>query len=484
MLSNGEALNIANQIVMASSAEDHRLANIATYLGGAYGSSAYVPSKVQNKSAAQEYAGILNRSKVPVLSLVVDTMAQNLYVDGYRPERSAINAVGWGHWQANRMDSRQAGINRAAIGYGAAYCIILPGEPVPVWRPVSPRRGRALYADRLNDEWPIYFMEQWTEGTSTGWRLRWRLYDEGHYYDMAGPGTTTAYYPLPSGPRVTGSASEVLGVARHNTGFCPVVRWSGSADLDGESIGEVEPLIPLQQQIDASTYYVEMAQQYAVHRQRWVTGMAIPEDDNGNPVEPFDVAVNRLMVAEEPDSKFGEFGQTDIKSWLDAREAALRAIAIKSQTPPGYMLGQMANLSAEALAATEAPAQRRAGGYRTLFGESYEQAFRLDARQAGDETGWADTSAQVVWRDTESRSLAQVADALGKLAAQLGIPARGLWEKIPGVTDQDLASWEALRDEEMEKAAELAAKSFGVDAQRQQAVDGDADEEEQESVPA
>jgi hypothetical protein len=443
-----------------SSVEDTRLERVASYLAGGYPSSAFIPTKVQNRAAANEYAGIIARSKQPVLSLVVDTMSQNLYVDGYRPERSSVNAAGWDHWQANRMDSRQAGINRAAIGYGAAYCIILPGEPVPVWRPVSPRRGRALYADRLNDEWPQYFMEQWQEGSRDGWRLRWRLYDDEHFYDLAGPGRST-YVPPPM--RSAGNATEVIGAGAHDTGFCPVVRWTGSADLDGETIGEVEPLIPLQNQIDASTYYIEMAQQYAVHRQRWVTGMAIPEDDNGNPVEPFDIAVNRLMVSEDPDSHFGEFGQTDIKSWLDAREAALRAMAIKSQTPPGYMLGEMANLSAEALAATEAPAQRRAGGYRTLFGESYEQAFRLDARQSGDEAGWADTAAQVVWRDTESRSLAQVADALGKLAAQLGIPARGLWEKIPGVTDQDLSAWESLREEEMTQAADMAARSFGVD---------------------
>lgn len=453
MLSNADALTTANGILEASRSEDSRLAKVDTYLRGTYPPKAYIPRKPSNRSAHAEYLAILQRSRMPVLSLVVDSLAQNLYVDGYRPPRSADNAAGWGSWQANRMDARQSPLHRAAIGYGVSYLTILPGDPTPVWRPVSPHRGRALYADRVNDEWPVFFLEEWTEGTTTGARRRFRLYDEQYVYELAGGSTLD----------VLGHATQLLSTSEHGAGVCPVVRYVGDMDLDGAVVGEVEPLIPLQDQLDASTFYVEMAQQYAVHRQRWVTGMAIPEDDNGDPREPFNVAIDRMLVAEDPDTKFGEFSQTDIKSWLDAREATLRAIAIKSQTPPGYMLGEMANLSAEALAATEAPAQRRAGTYRTSFGESHEQAFRLDALLRGDLDGWQATGAQVVWRDTESRSLSQVADALGKLAASLGIPARGLWEKIPGVTDQDLESWEQMRSGEQERAADLAARSFGVE---------------------
>lgn len=458
MLTNAEALSTANAIITTNRDEDTRLATVAEYLTGTYAPKAYIPRKAGSRAALAEYMGILQRSRQPVLSLVVDSLGQNLFVDGYRPKRSSENMPGWDHWQANRMDARQAMLHRSSIAYGASYLVILPGNPVPIWRPVSPRRMRAVYADRVNDEWPIYALESWTEGTPNGPVQRLRLYDAEATYSL------TRSQGLGRVDAVT-----VDKVEEHGTGVCPVVRYLGDADLDGTAVGEVEPLIPLQDQLDAATFHIEMAQQYAVHRQRWVTGMAVPEDDDGNPVEPFKAAIDRLFVAEDSDTKFGEFAQTEIKSWLDAREATLRAIAIKSQTPPGYMLGQMANLSAEALAATEAPAQRRSGSYRTSFGESHEQAFRLDALQSGDEVGWLDMAAQVVWRDTESRSLAQVADALGKMAAQLGVPARGLWEKIPGVTDQDLAQWEELRSTQAAESARLAAVSFGVDVGAQSA---------------
>lgn len=327
------------------------------------------------------------------------------------------------------MDARQSGVHRAAVGYGAAYVVVLPGEPAPVWRPVSARRMRAVYADRLVDEWPVYALETWSEGAPSGPVTRMRLYDDTAVYE------------------VTRDRARDDNPMIHGAGVCPVIRFANLVDLDGGVTGEVEPLIPLQDQIDAATYYLEMAQQYAVHRQRWVTGMAVPEDDSGNPIEPFKAAIDRLWTADDPDTRFGEFQQTEIKSWLDAREASLRHMAIKSQTPPAALLGDMINMSAEALAAAEAPQQRKVADRKAGFGESWEQCFRLDAALAGDEAAAADLSAQVVWRDTESRSLAQVADALGKMAQSLGIPPRGLWEKIPGVTDQDLASWDALASE-------------------------------------
>jgi hypothetical protein len=55
----------------------------------------------------------------------------------------------------------------------------------------------------------------------------------------------------------------------------------------------------------------------------------------------------------------------------------------------------------------------------------------------GDAAAAKDFKSQVLWRDMESRSLSQAADALGKLADSLGVPVEMLWEKIPGWTQND-----------------------------------------------
>ena len=121
------------------------------------------------------------------------------------------------------------------------------------------------------------------------------------------------------------------------------------------------------------------------------------------------------------------------------------ALAAVAQISPHAMLGDLVNLSADALAAAEATTQRKANEYETLFGEAWEQVLRLAAAAAGDTEAAADESAQVRWRDTEARSFAATVDALGKMVQMLGVPPEAAWERIPGVTAQDVEAWKALR---------------------------------------
>ena len=231
---------------------------------------------------------------------------------------------------------------------------------------------------------------------------------------------------------------------RHDLGVCPVVRYVNRVDLDGKVIGEVEPLIPLQDQINLTTFGLLMAQQYAAFRQRWVTGMAIPEDPDGNPVEPFNAAVNRLWVGEDPDTKFGEFGQTDLGGYLQSRDASLRHVATIGQLAPHHLMGPMSNISGDALQAAEIQQTRKTTERKELAGEGHEQSFRLHALAAGDVTGFEDTAAQVIWRDVNNVNLAAIADAWGKIATQLQVPVEMLWEKIPGWTQTDVERARAL----------------------------------------
>lgn len=426
-----DAVSTARRLLKLRESEQVRLERIANYMSGKH-SSVYVP-----RGARAEYRWLIERAKVAILPLIVTVVAQNLYVDGYRPAGSDNNAEPWKVWQANRMDARQHGVHRAALTYGASYVVVTPGSPVPVITPFSPRRLTALYADPVNDEWPIFAVEDRLENTAKGQRRVVRVYDDQARY------TLTA--------AADGSALQLDGpdaVQEHKLGVCPVVRFINSDDLDGDGvIGEVEPLIDAQDQLNMTTFNLLMAQQYAAFRQRWVTGMAPPLDEADNPVEPFRSRVDGLFVAEDADTKFGEFQATDLKGYLDSREATIRHIATLSQVPPYHLLGHMVNLSAEALAAARDGLDRKTGERQALFGEAWEQTLRLAALAAGDSTSWQDTAAQVVWRDTSARSLAQTVDALGKLVTMLGVPPQELWEKIPGVTQTDVERWKLAAHE-------------------------------------
>lgn len=435
-----ELYEVVGELRREREAEQGRLSKISSFLhdrhvGGEAG--VYVPRRATN-----EYKMIVEQARFNVLDLVVTAVAQNLFVDGFRPTGpngrapTADNAPIWDLvWQPNRMDARQSSLYRTAITYGTSYTLVLPGDPVPVITPMSPMDLTALYVDPVNDEWPEVAME-FDRSMLVNGRMATivRVIDNEAIYTLD---TTDPGQPA------------ILDVEVHELGVTPVVRFLDRYDLGG-SVGKVEPLIPIQQQLNQTTFGLLMAQQFAAFKQRWVTGMEIQEDENGNPVEPFNAAVNMLFHAESPDTKFGEFGQTDLKGYLDSRDKALLHVASVAQIPPHNLLvgAGISNISAEALAALEAGHRQDIAEHQVSFGESVEQMLRLAALCMDDMGAWFDTSAQVVWRDTTPRSLSQVADALGKLATQLGIPVRALWERIPGVTDQDIARWESLASEQ------------------------------------
>jgi hypothetical protein len=421
-----QALDLARQLLTLRDDELPRLEKVKRYLAGEH-DSVYVPAR-----ARAEFQWIVRRSTVNVLPLMVDTPAQAMYVDGYRHSEATDNAPAWEGWQANRMDARQTGLHRAMLAYGAAYNLILPGEPTPVWYPLSPLRCTAVYDDPVQDEWPEYALivrdrrthrEVSLIDSTSIWRFRAEHTDGEGWW---------------------GASLEFVREERHDLGVCPVVRYVNRTDLDGRIVGEVEPLITLQDQINLTTFGLLMAQQYAAFRQRWVTGMAIPQDANGNDIEPFNAAVNRLWVGEDEDTKFGEFGQTDLNGYLSSRDSSLRHVATVGQLAPHHLMGPMSNISAEALAAAEIQQTRKTTERKELAGEAHEQSFRLHALASGDLDGWQDTGAQVTWRDVNNVNLAAVADAWGKIATQLQVPVEMLWEKIPGWTQTDVERARAM----------------------------------------
>jgi len=430
-MSESDAVSTARHLLKLREGEQERLSKIKEYMCGRH-SSVYVP-----RGARAEYRWLIERARVNILPLVVTVVAQNMYVDGYRPAGSDENAEPWKVWQANRMDARQHGIHRSVLTYGAAYAVVMPGKPVPVITPFSPRRMTAVYADSVNDEWPIYGVEDRLENTKDGKRRVVRVYDDQARYTLVGQADGSGLQP---------DAGD--WAMKHGLGVCPIVRYVNTQDLDGDGvIGEVEPLFDVQDQLNMTTFNLLMAQQYAAFRQRWVTGMAPPVDENGNPMEPFKARVDGLFVAEDADTKFGEFDATDLTGYLKSREASIRHAATISQVPPYHLLGEMVNLSAEALAAARDGLDRKTDERESLCGESHEQTLRLCGLASGDTVAWEDTAAQVVWRDTSARSLAQTVDALGKLVTMLGVPPQELWERVPGVTQTDVERWKKAASE-------------------------------------
>ncbi|MFD7101924.1 phage portal protein [Streptomyces celluloflavus] len=443
-----DATTRANRALAGLEHDRQTLDRIDRYIRGEH-AGPYMP-----RTANQEYKLLAKRCVSNFLPMVVAAPAQALSVEGYHRSGSSTDAPEWhAGWQANGLDARQAAVYRAAITYGHAYVVTLPKQAAPnrpAVRGVSARCMWAAYEDPSSDEWPLYALELPRLPGSKGMVKGWFYDDKGVYEATADEESVT------------------LDAGRaHGLGVCPVRRFAAQVDLEGRTTGVVDPLLPLQDRINQTVFDLLVAQTYGSFKVRTVSGMTPPLkrdpvtgepllDADGNPIaKPVTADASRLLMAPDADTKFSTLDETPLGGFIESVGMSLRHLAVVSQVPPHYLLGDMVNLSAEALAAAETTLMRMVQEFKRAFGESWESVLRLCARIAGDEVGAVDLASQVQWRDAESRSLSQTVDALGKARQMLDVPARALWPRIPGFTDTDRASWPDLSAEE-DSSARLA----------------------------
>jgi hypothetical protein len=363
-------------------------------------------------------------SRVNLLKYIVNARVQNMYVDGFRTPTSPDDLDVWAVWQANRMDSRQIGVHRAALSFGTSYVTVMPGTrgsaAVPVLRGFSPRHLTVAYGD--DDEWPRFALQCVTKNV-------YRLIDAVNVYSVV-TGDDAADGKI--GVVDTGRAH---GATWQGEPVCPVVRYRDTEDLDDPGRGIVEPFYPLQDQINITTFSLQVAQHYGAFRQRYVIGWMAESESAALRAS----AARLMQFADAPgDIAVGEFQQTQLADYISSRESSIRHLATVSQTPVHELLGQFVNLSAEALEAARASAGAAIEENRTVMGESHEQALNLAAEMMGKQP---DPAASVVWRDTRVRSLSEAATALGLLAEKLGVPPQELWDRIPGVPQHEIERW-------------------------------------------
>lgn len=431
---------------------DNRLGKPKRYLDGEH-DDPYMP-----KGAKAEYKHLAKRAITNWLPLVPDTFAKDLFVEGYRTPKATDDEVSWRHWQANGLDARQTIVHRGALEYGAAYTLVLPSDSEsPMIRPLSPLRSAAWYDDD-DDEFPelaIRRMGKTDDGKGRlievyrGKEVSTFSRDERHAYTH-------------------------VKTEEHGLGVVPFVRFRDR--LDGQAKGLVTPLIPLQDRVNEVSFATLIAIQYASFRQRWATGLAIPVDEDpdsptfGEPLEDFEAAVNRLWVSDSSEARFGDFAQTELSGHHEAYKSTVRTLAALGQISPDVLMGELINVSGDALTNMQHSTRRKRSELETLFGESWESVFRLAAKAKGDPT--PPHNAQVRWRDAGGENLAATVDALGKMAQMLQVPNEALWERIPGVTETDIQRWRELARVDPLDAltAEIARQTAPVPATETPAV--------------
>lgn len=433
VLSPQQVTDVVKDGAPEASREWERLAICEAYYHGLH-SAPYQPP-----TATREFKELARRSITNVVRLVCETLVQRLILDGFKASPTATdNARPWDWFQANGLDARQKALYQEAVKHGYAYLQVLPGtidgERVPVMKPVS---GREWYAkfDAYIDDWPQWAIRKKPDGD-------WELLDDENVWTVKyGDGTV-----------------RIVDSTPHGLDTVPLVIFRNSFDLMRWPVGEVEPVIQVQDRLNQTVFDLLVAQTYSAAPQKYIAGLALPTDDQGKPIVDMRAFAKSVWIDSDPNTKFGSLPEANLKNIVEAIEQTLRMFGLMSQTPPHYLLGDLINLSAEALLAADTTLAKKVNDRQALFGEAWEQSFRLGAQAIGDTESMADTSAQVWWRDTEPRSIAQQVDALGKIALMLGVPGQALWEKVPGVTRTDLEFWRAEAAKERLRQAVQAAQ--------------------------
>jgi hypothetical protein len=393
----------------------------------------WAPSKVrvpQHADLEEKY--LRDLAETPWLGLVVTTVAQQLIAELVRSNQTSDVSALWAPWLRNRMPSRQRAIHRSALAYGYAYTTVMPGDSGAVIRGYSPRDMYAVYADPVEDEYPMYYMR--VRGSH---RV---VVDEEAVYTLG----------------LENGKLQYISHELHNAGVAPAVRYSNQIDLEGRMPGEVEPFIPLAKRINKTTFDRLLIQHHSSWKIRTATGLEDPKDDTDNAARKLLLRQSDILTGGEG-VEFGTLDETSPEGLIKAGETDIETLAAVSQTPAHALTGKMINLSADAITEARAMLDLKAGERKIGFGDSHVQTLRLAAHIEGRTRDAEDFSLTMAWADLGSRSMSQAADSLGKMATMLGIPPEKLWDRIPGITPDIAAEWLEYKKENPSAEEQLAS---------------------------
>lgn len=436
--------------------------------------SPWTPRNVGKETQATRKNSITN-----LMPLLIDTMCEIMTVSGFR--RGFTRADGkfepptldeddtfpqeYYYFQYQGMGAKQIILYRTALQYGASYLWVDNAGAEPRYVIIPSRDMVAYYEDPVNDRAPaqvIWYRSEPGNG-ETGEIIS---IDPTHvvYYDW-----------LEDGDIVERSRRE------HGLGDTPVVRYAWKIDDDGNHQSLVMMNILAQNRVNTAVFTADNTTINSSFKVRWSSGL-IPETRvdprTGRPLidpvtqqpvfKPIAVSPSRMLNSPDKDARFGTMDETPLDGFHAHIDETLREFAVRNQLPPHIFLGNLANLSAEALDAAEATFQRFITGVlMRAFAASHEDLLRLTARALGDDAGASSFGGEIRWAPFTLRSFAAVMDGLAKAVDSLGLPRRTAWTYVPGMSANDIRVAQLQREAELQEDAQLASAGLGVSSGRE-----------------
>lgn len=371
-------------------------------------------------------------------AVICDSANERLAIEGFTvgEDRDTANGDAWNVWTDNDMELQSSIAMLGAIKTGISYVLVdktgdspalrvWPSSMAIVRRDPRTRRviaGLTTWADEEGFKRAALYepdkitmfraetKEREDQVTTETKKRKWNVVDE-----IANP---------------------------HADGSIPLVEIMNRPDELMRAKSDLGDVISMQDAINKLANDMIVASEFQAFRQRVLTGVEIPKDpETGQPLESQALAsaISRLWTFENENAKVWDLPQVDLKNYVAGIQELLHHVAGQTRTPPHYLLGQMINVSGEALAAAESGLVSRVTEKHTSFSVAWREVIRLA-------TGTEDRI-EVVWRNPERHSLSQLADGVSKLMAtkELGLSREEGWR---------LLGYSPLKIKEMLKRAE------------------------------
>ncbi len=373
----------------------------------------------------------------------------------------------WRVWQVNGLDA-DCQLGFLGAGIARRSFVLVWGDPddddtpevtfedarecVVAYEPGSRRRRRAglkRWQDGYHEYATLYLP------TET-WKFRRPLLRQAKSLNLAGVDEALEWQTRDTGKEPNPQPNPM--------GLVPLVELPNRPMLSDDPLSDVSGTVAMQDAINLLWAHLFTASDYASLAQRVILGAEVPKtpilDDRGQVIgeKPIDLArftKDRVMWIEGEQAQIAEWSAADLAAFTGVIEVAVGHIAAQTRTPQHYLIGRMANLSGDALIAAETGLVKRTEEKQMWFGQALREVFRLIALAQGDEAkARAITAGKLLWADAESRSHAQLADALLKLQ-QIGFPFEWIAARY-GLTPTEITDVLAMKERE------AAADPFGA----------------------
>jgi hypothetical protein len=412
--------------------------------------------------------------------VIVDSVQRRTYVEGFRlGVGGQADDELWRIWQANDLDEWSQLAHIDALVHGRAFLTVWGDDDDP-------------QTPRIAAESAHQMTVSYKAGTRTvdAALKRWR--DDGvEYATLYLPDQIVRY--AADAPTTSAGATRNLPWAFDQSlpnplGAVPVVPLVNRPrlrNLNGES--ELADIVPLADAVNKLATDMMVTSEFHATKRRWATGIQLPSVGGevgeaerrrfqAEAAAYWDNATKGKTWLAGQGVQFGQFDEASLDNFAGAIRLLTSQIAAIGGLPPDDLgLNTTNPASAEARRAAETVLNNRANEKMRAWGGSYERTMRLAmAVQRGIPLASLPTDLrgmETIWRDPETPTVAQTADAAVKLFMAGIIDAEQAQEDI-GLTPVQRESIAKRRDIAASTAATADVEARMAQARRLQADDG------------